>query len=209
MRNAANTAILAVLSAVAIAGVVLLANRLSTAGAIEIATPEPARTAVPRTWAAYITGAVATPGVYEITPGDRLTSLVQAAGGATADAALESVNLAVILSDQDHWHIPRVGETPVPKVSQSTGSPQAAAGVAARININTATVIDLMALPGIGEVKAHAIVVYREANGPFKTVDDLLKVSGIGRATLDAIRELVEACCAGRLSPPESAWYAT
>ena len=64
---------------------------------------------------------------------------------------------------------------------------------AGKIDVNSATAATLDTLPGIGEVKAQAIVTFRESNGPFATVDDLLLVSGIGPATLDSIRDLVDA----------------
>ena len=67
----------------------------------------------------------------------------------------------------------------------------AVAGVAALINVNTATAIELEELPGVGEVIAQAIVDYRTENGPFTSVDQLVDVSGIGDATLESIRELV------------------
>lgn len=135
---------------------------------------------------AYISGAVRSPGVYVIAEGERLSLLVEAAGGPVEDADLAAVNLAARVRDEDHWHIPYVGETvSAPPVQQSV-QPSV-------ININSADEEVLKSLPGIGEVKAKAIIRYREANGPFTSVDDLLAVSGIGPATLDAIRDLVEA----------------
>ena len=73
--------------------------------------------------------------------------------------------------------------------SQDTASPSVTQDT--RININTATVAELVALPGIGEVKANAIVAYREQNGAFQRTDELLQVSGIGTVTYQRLRELV------------------
>jgi competence protein ComEA len=88
--------------------------------------------------------------------------------------------------DEDHWHIPRVGEKPRPSSSAQPGVP-------GKININAATPEVLKTLPGIGDVKAKAIVAHRDTNGSFTKVDDLLRVTGIGPATLAAIRDLIEA----------------
>ena len=133
----------------------------------------------------YISGAVRNPGVYDVPEGGRLVEAVELAGGATEEADLTSVNLAVRVKGQDHWHIPTLGE--------SVGAPsaQGAAGTA-RIDINSATAEELERLPSIGEVKARSIIRHRETSGPFSSVEDLLEVLGIGPATLDAFRDLVE-----------------
>ena len=89
------------------------------------------------------------------------------------------------MQDQDHWHIPEFGEAPQPAAPKSTG-------VLKKIDINTADVEQLKSLPGIGDVKAESIVRFREANGPYASVEDLLAVRGIGSAILNAIRDLVE-----------------
>ena len=94
------------------------------------------------------------------------------------------MNLAAKVRDEDHWHIPKVGEV---AEGTSAGPP----GRSDTIDLNTADVALLTTLPGIGEVKANAIVRYREANGPFSSIEALLDVSGIGPATVEAIRDLV------------------
>ena len=85
----------------------------------------------------------------------------------------------------DHWHIPRLGEAP-PLLQPDL------AGVPGLLDINSADVEQLKSLPGIGDVKANSIVRYRETNGPYSSVEDLLAIQGIGPATLAAIRDLVE-----------------
>ena len=135
----------------------------------------------------YVTGAVVMPGVYSLREGARLHELVEAASGARSDADLDAINLAARVQDEDHWRIPARGETPP---AQST-APQAASQ--ARIDLNSATVEQLRGLPNIGEVRAQAIVTFRETRGPFAAVDDLLLVSGIGPETLASLRDLVEA----------------
>ena len=139
----------------------------------------------------YITGAVRNPGVYDIEQGSRLAQVVEAAGGATDDADLIVVNLAARVTDEEHWHIPRQGEVTQAPLAMVT-TPQADSSGSQKININSATAEELVDLPEIGETLAQRIVDYREANGPFSSVDDLIEVRGIGSATLDAIRDLVK-----------------
>ena len=133
----------------------------------------------------YVTGAVASPGVYAVEAGSRLEHVVEAAGGLTGDADPEAVNLAVRVEDEQHWHVPRTGESARPP------SPGVAAA-SAKIDLNSATASELETLPGIGTVKAQSILDYRQANGPYSSVDDLLAVSGIGPATVESIRDLVD-----------------
>lgn len=125
---------------------------------------------------AQIDGAVNVPGVYEISVGLRVRDLVEAAGGMREDAALESINLAEVVTDGLRYHILTIEEYEASRTGSS-----------AKININTATIEQLMTLAGIGESKARSIIEYREKNGTFKSVEDLLKVSGIKRGTLDKI----------------------
>ena len=172
-----------------LAGGVVLIVRSSDAGGMEIALPTPeAQPAATRQAAeikVYVTGAVASPGVYAVEAGSRLEQVVEAAGGLTGDADPEAVNLAVRVEDEQHWHVPRAGERAAPPASGGQAS--------AKIDLNSATSRELETLPGIGEVKAQSIVDYRQANGPYSSVDDLLAVSGIGPATVESIRDLVDA----------------
>ena len=175
--------IAAVVAAVAAAAFIIVRGTYS-GGGVEIILP----TATPESATdlkVYVTGAVRNPGVFDVKAGDRLAEVVEAAGGATEDADLTAVNLAVRVKDEDHWHIPVRGEAP-PVVSSEAASPSG------KIDLNSASPEQLQALPGIGEVKAQAICSYREKNGPFSEVDDILAVSGIGPATLEGIRDLVE-----------------
>ena len=173
-----------------VAGGVFLVGRARTSGGIEIVLPT--ATAVPRVdMKVYVSGAVRELGVYDMAEGSRLADALQAAGGATGDADLAAVNLAARLSDEQHWHIPKLGEAPLESAVQPLRSQATAAS--GKIDINSADVGLLTDLPGIGPVRAQAIVSYREANGPFLDVDVVLAVDGIGPATLEAIRDLVEA----------------
>jgi len=144
----------------------------------------------------YISGAVTTPGVYTMPEGARLVDAVAAAGGATAEADLAVVNLARRVRDEGHYHIPRVGETPRagPGTEDDLGllpaSPNSQQSVRP-INLNTASVDLLVTLPGIGRVKAKAIVDYRQRNGPFKSVEEIINVPGIGPSTYELVQSLV------------------
>ena len=163
-------------------GVVLLVER-GQPGGVEVVLPTV--TPIPSVQV-YVTGAVAEPGVYTLQDRDRLQDAVKLAGGATADADLARVNLALLVQDEGHYHVPAVGEDlPVAPSSQAAGT--------SSTNLNTASLAELMALPGIGEVRANAILEHRERNGPFRSVDDLVDVSGIGRGTLESIQDLVTA----------------
>lgn len=134
----------------------------------------------------YVSGAVRNPGVYALDNDARLAEALAAAGGATDDAQLESVNLARRVRDEEHYHIPRVGETPPLAPAAS-----ATAEEGGLIDLNGASEALLDTLPGIGKTLASAIVDYRERNGPFSSVEEITNVPKIGPATLEKIRELV------------------
>lgn len=145
----------------------------------------------------YISGAVRNPGVYPMLPGDRLSDAVAAAGGPTAKAELASVNLALRVADQAHYHIPSVGETPPVQagpanfpglISAPVQSEFSAGGL---IDLNLASPSLLGTLPGIGVVLAQSIVDHREKNGPFRSVEEITDVPRIGPVTYQKIRDLV------------------
>lgn len=133
----------------------------------------------------HLSGAVANPGVYRLEPGLRLVDLVEAAGGAADTADLDRLNLAQVLHDGDRVHVPLIGEAP--GAAPDLARPQAEGGVP--VDINTATAAELEALPGIGPALAAAIVDERQTGGPFGSVDDLDRVSGIGPAKIDGLRD--------------------
>lgn len=154
---------------------------------LEVPTPMPLQpTPTPSPVQAYITGAVANPGVYTLPAGSRVASLVAAAGGFTDDADRSAVNLAQVVTDGMQVHVPREGERPA-----VTGTPRArrtpTPTVSFPLDINTASVEELQAIPGVGPTTARRIVEGR----PYGEVDDLLRVRGIGPVTLEKIRPYV------------------
>lgn len=136
----------------------------------------------------YVSGAVVSPGVYEMEEGERVEDAIAAAGGPRDDADLPRINLAKRLTDELQVHVPAEGESDQPGGSSGT----AAAGEEHRpININTATVEELESLPGIGLVYAERIVDYREKNGPFESLEEIKKVQGIGDSRFEQIKDLI------------------
>ena len=145
----------------------------------------------------HVAGEVNKPGVYTLPNSARMIDAVTAAGGATARADLEVINLATPLIDSSQIYVPAKGVAARPTfvrpqpgvngVASATNSPSAS-GV---VNINRASVTELDALPGVGPSTAQAIVDYRSANGPFGSPEDLLNVKGIGPAKFEAMRKLV------------------
>jgi competence protein ComEA len=138
----------------------------------------------------HVAGAVRRPGVYGVDNGARVADAIDLAGGARSRADLDSLNLAMVVTDGMQVLVPtKSGETaPAPS---GAGSGVAATPTPAPVNINTADQIALETVPGIGPVTAQAIIEYREQIGSFGSVDELIDVSGIGPATLESIRPYV------------------
>ena len=134
-------------------------------------------TATPSLLTVYISGAVATPGVYTLPDGSRVEDAVKAAGGSVPGAELDNINLATQLKDGEQINIPGIVDTSHVNVG--------------RVNINTATVEDLNTLPGIGPTTSQAIVDYRLQNGPFQVIQDIQNVPGVGPATYALIQDLI------------------
>jgi competence protein ComEA len=130
-----------------------------------------------------MSGAIATPGVVEVPVGARLQDVVDASGGFRADADLSALNMAGRVGDGEHVNIPSTSATSEPSAPHSPS--------AGLINLNTATAAELDELPGIGEVLAGRIVAYREANGPFESVDELVHIEGISSNLVDSLAPLV------------------
>jgi len=145
-----------------------------------------------------ITGAVLSPGVYTLYYGSRLIELIELAGGAKDEADLERVNQAAHLQDAAHIRIPFVGEyegfalANVFIDSGVAGAGGASNDSSTLININTASRAELETLPGVGPVIAGNIIDFRERNGSFNHIEDLLSVNRIGATLLEGMRHLIE-----------------
>ena len=135
-----------------------------------------------------IKGEVKNPGVYQMKVGDRVKDALDAAGGLTAEADSQKVNLAKRLEDQMVIVVSKVGEEAEEIPAGETSQEAAKEG---KVNINTATVEELKTLKGVGEKKAEAIIEYRKKNGSFKTKEDLMKVRGIGKKLFDSFQERI------------------
>jgi competence protein ComEA len=152
------------------------------AGAAIQAEPAPARELV-----VHVVGAVASPGLYRMKDGSRVDDAVRRAGGATPKAALELLNLAAPVADGQQVVVPARGRGGV--VAGAPGPPGAPGG---KVHLNSATLEQLDALPGVGPVTAQKILDYRTKKGAFSSVDELDAVSGIGPARLESLKDLVD-----------------
>ncbi|GAE33342.1 helix-hairpin-helix domain-containing protein [Halalkalibacter akibai] len=135
-----------------------------------------------------VKGAVAEPGVYELRVGNRIHHAISRAGGLLQDADEKKLNLALLLQDEMVVYVPTLGEE---GMDIQIGIPTSSQNQEGKIAINHADSKELEQLPGIGPAKASAIIAYREENGPFKEVNDLLKVSGIGPKSIEKLGEFL------------------
>ena len=133
----------------------------------------------------HVAGAVRQPGIYVLPEGSRIDDAIREAGGPRRRALLDRLNLAAPLVDGQQVFVPLRGTSAAgdaPAVS--------AAGPPAPVNLNTATLEELDALPGVGPVTAANIVAYRAEHGPFASIDELDAIPGIGPARLEQLREV-------------------
>ena len=140
-----------------------------------------------------VKGAVKKPGVYQLQSNSRVHDALEKAGGLTDEADLKSINQAQKLSDEAVVYVAKVGENAVDVTTSAPTSATSGTGQtkSALVNLNTATEADFQTISGIGQKRAQDIIAYREANGRFKSVDDLKNVSGIGAKTLEKLKEYV------------------
>jgi competence protein ComEA len=184
-RRQALVAAVALLALLALVG-----QRLAGAGASERPSPRaaaltPVAAAAPARLVVHVVGAVRRPGLYRLRDGSRVADAVARAGGPTRRADVSLVNLAAPVADGSQVVVPRRA---APGVAAASG---AAPGPAAKVSLASATLEQLDALSGIGPVTAQKILDYRQAHGPFGSVDDLDAVPGIGPARVEQLRELV------------------
>ena len=160
----------------------------------------------------YVSGAVAKPGLYEVTAGSRATAAIAAAGGMTLEANPDKVNLAKLLKDGMQVNVPRLSarqlrEQAVPvnagaaaeaagantlvSVKNAAESGRGTAKAGGKVRLNTATAAELTALPGVGDITAQRIVEYRSVHG-FASIEDVMKVKGIGKAKFSKMQPYLE-----------------
>lgn len=140
-------------------------------------------------WVVDVKGAVTNPGIYEVAKNMRVQNAIDLAGGLLQNAETRHINFAQHVTDQMLLYIPVVGEEIVDFPYTQPNSPVEEG--TSKININTATDLELQALPGIGEKKALQIINYRTENGSFSTIEELMEVSGIGQKTFDTLKESI------------------
>ncbi len=202
--NAKNLMVLLLLGAGAVGGLLTLNHTppaeepllLEAPTVVPTATVAPTATAAPIV--VFVSGAVRAPGVYTLPPGSRVVDALDAAGGPASDAASESLNQATLLSDGMQVHMPQQGQAAEP-APLTAAAPAAVAGgdggslasAGALVRLNSATSAELETLPGIGPALAARIIEFREANGPFSSIEQLTEVKGIGDKLLDNMRDFL------------------
>lgn len=137
----------------------------------------------------HVCGAVNAPGVYSLTEPARVYQAIEMAGGLTETADRDYLNQARYLIDGEQIYVPETGE--FPESGERYAADSCSAETGGLVNLNAATLEELMSLPGIGEVKANNILQYRQEHGSYSSVEELLNVSGIGEATYAQLKDLV------------------
>ena len=167
----------------------LVVEKAGGADAEEAAPDQPQEQA--QTIVVHVGGSVLAPGVYELAESARVQDAIEAAGGFGEQAATDALNLAHVLADGERVVVPTQSE-----VEGAVAAPGGAATApgGGKVNINAASAAELDALPGIGMSTAEKIVADRQANGPFATIEDLKRVSGIGDKKYAA---LADSICVG------------
>lgn len=129
----------------------------------------------------YVCGAVNREGVYQLPSGSRIYEAVEMAGGFREDAATAEVNQAEVLEDEARLYVPTIAET-IAQQGEEDG----------KINLNKATKEELMTLPGVGASRAESIIQYRNENGGFKSIEDIMQISGIKEGLFEKIKDLIK-----------------
>lgn len=175
----------ALLVVLLLAGRFLLGAGAATSSEAEVALGAEAIRAAPTSpVVVHVVGAVQRPGLYRLARGKRVADAVARAGGATAKAELALINLAALVSDGQQIVVPaRASPGAASAAGDAPGGP---------VHLNSATIEQLDALPGVGPVTAQKIVDYREKHGAFSSVRELDAIPGIGPARLEQLTELVE-----------------
>ena len=166
-------------------GCAVVVSALGEHGAVSSVAPAPTASGALASGGAiyvHILGAVARPGLYELRDGDRAVDAVAAAGGFLEVADQAHLNLARLLVDGEQIVVPIIGETPVSAPGTTSSG---------LVNLNTADAATLDTLPRVGPAMAARIIEWRESNGPFVAIEDLMSITGIGDKTFEGLRDLV------------------
>jgi competence protein ComEA len=177
--------ILAGLVLTAVAAGVLMGGSTPPPPAPGAPVTDRATSTIPETLVVHVSGMVLSPGVVHVPAGSIVADVVEAAGGLIVGASIETLNLAATVTSGEHVVVPGIDDS-APMTATESGD-----GTEGPLSLNTATATELESLPGVGPVLAERIVAFRDQNGPFSVVEDLLEVSGIGEAKLAALRDLV------------------
>lgn len=140
----------------------------------------------------HICGAVQAEGVYTLPAGSRYLDAVEAAGGFTEEAAEDYLNLATVLTDGEKIVVPTEEEAVSLEAEEAAANASEEEESDGLVDINTADREELMTLTGIGEVKADAIIAYREEHGDFETIEDIMNVSGIKEGAFAKIKDQIK-----------------
>ncbi|MDI6817106.1 MAG: ComEA family DNA-binding protein [Actinomycetota bacterium] len=141
----------------------------------------------------HVAGAVAKPGVYALKDGSRVVDAIGVAGGGAPNADEDALNLAAKLIDGQRVYVPKKGEAPPPVSEMSAGGDSGVVGdpaaVGGKINLNLATAEQLDSLSGVGEVTAKKIIDHRTKKGPFRRVEDIMQIDGIGQKKFEKLKD--------------------
>lgn len=185
-RLGLGAAVVVVILALAVTvGIGILRGASAPVESVTIDDAGGADAAVPAAVYVYVTGAVQVPGLYVLASDARVVDALAAAGGFAEGADESAVNLARPLSDGEQLTVPLAGEAGV------AGDGGAGAAGDSRIDLNAADAAALDTLPRIGPALAERIIAWRDENGRFTSVEDLLAVPGIGEKMLASLRDLV------------------
>lgn len=184
--------LIGLLAGFVLAGALFYVTRLPSGEPVKL---EPAPTKVPIE--VHVIGAVVRPGVYSFQEGNRVQDAITAAGGLLAEADPNAINLAAKLEDGQQLDIPyQAGTAPTSSSNAPfsvVSTPNVSNSGEDLVDVNTAALEELDALPGIGPTTAQKIIDYRQKHGPFSSIEDIMNVSGIGPSTFDAIKDLITA----------------
>jgi len=136
----------------------------------------------------YVCGAVKQSKVVEIEEGKRVIDAIELAGGLSEEAEPENINLAAFLYDTQKIYVPKIGEV----IDKNDFTEQNNSIEMSKIDLNKADKKELMNLNGVGEATAKAIIEYREKNGPFKSIEEIKNVSGIGEKSFEKIKDYIK-----------------